>query len=334
MSTLGANFRQPSVGGSRLSVYSSGSTIRTARTGGKAAAASRSAKSMRTKWYKKPLVASAFYTDLQRGSWHIGFYSVFVSIWTTLTSAFDIYCLHEATPGSSHTGYYIISFDFVYVGNGDVRNLLMSVAVFSMLGGVVLFFASCYLLDGLRKEDEKTFQFWLWTMGIFAPFKVVSWAFSGIVNDMIFVYNVLMLLAWFGFNIINCFGWVCIYSLYLELRDLSKLQDLAKLKMDTMSSVPASRGAGSIYGRNNSRPTSPSAPNPTYASLGPSEASRQSRGAQYQYSQQQPTQYTTIQQQHQNPQIVINPDRNAYPSAYQDPVYATRGQGSQSSDIF
>ena len=87
------------------------------------------------------------------------------------------------------------------------------------------------MLDGLRKEDEKTFVPWLWTMGLFAPFKVVAWGFSGIVNDMIFVYNVLMVLAWFGFNIINCFGWTCIYSLYLELRDLSKLQDLAKLKV-------------------------------------------------------------------------------------------------------
>ena len=42
-----------------------------------------------------------------------------LSIWTIFTSGFDIYCLHEAAPGSSHTGYYIISFDFVYVGNAD-----------------------------------------------------------------------------------------------------------------------------------------------------------------------------------------------------------------------
>ena len=32
-------------------------------------------------------------------------------------AGFDLYCLHEATPGYSHTGYYIISFDFIYVGN-------------------------------------------------------------------------------------------------------------------------------------------------------------------------------------------------------------------------
>ena len=50
-----------------------------------------------------------------------------VGIWTTLTSAFDIYCLHEAMPGSEHTGYYIIAFDFVYVGNGDGKQFVKSI---------------------------------------------------------------------------------------------------------------------------------------------------------------------------------------------------------------
>ena len=48
---------------------------------------------------------------------------------------------------------------------------------------------------------------------------------------MIFVYNVLMLLVWFGLNILNCFAWVVIYSVYLEFGDLSKIQDLARLKV-------------------------------------------------------------------------------------------------------
>ena len=74
-------------------------------------------KKSKEPWYKKPIMKSAIYTDLQRGSWHIGFYTMFLSIWTIFTSGFDLYCLHEAAPGSSHTGYYIISFDFVYVGN-------------------------------------------------------------------------------------------------------------------------------------------------------------------------------------------------------------------------
>ena len=45
-----------------------------------------------------------------------------------------------------------------------VRNLLMMSAVFSLVGGFILFIASVTLLDSLRKEDERAFRFWLWTM--------------------------------------------------------------------------------------------------------------------------------------------------------------------------
>ena len=41
----------------------------------------------------------------------------FLSAFTIFTDGFNLYCLHEAAPGSSHTGYYIFSFDFVFVGN-------------------------------------------------------------------------------------------------------------------------------------------------------------------------------------------------------------------------
>ena len=51
----------------------------------------------------------------------------FLSIWTILTSTFDVYCLHEAKPGSSHTGFYIFSFDFVYVGNPHSEFSLINV---------------------------------------------------------------------------------------------------------------------------------------------------------------------------------------------------------------
>ena len=33
------------------------------------------------------------------------------------TAIFDMYCLSMAEAGSSHYGYYIISFEFVYAGN-------------------------------------------------------------------------------------------------------------------------------------------------------------------------------------------------------------------------
>ncbi len=75
------------------------------------------------------------------------------------------------------------------------------------------------------------FSGWLWVMGIFTVWRWMSWIYGSIVNDMIFAYNIVMFIAWFVFNIINPFAFTCIYSLYLELNDLTKIQDLAKLKV-------------------------------------------------------------------------------------------------------
>ena len=55
--------------------------------------------------------------------------------------------------------------------------------------------------------------------------------FLGIVNDMIFAYNIIMLIAWFFFNVINVFSFLCVYSLYLELNDLTHLEDQQRLKV-------------------------------------------------------------------------------------------------------
>lgn len=252
MSTLG---RKPasSIGGSRASIYSHASTARSFRTARGARSNHHNNKPL--PWYKKPLITHAFYTDLQRGSWHIGFYTFILSIWTIFTSAFDVYCLDEAKPGSNHTGYYIISFDFVYVGNPHIRNLLIMEALFSLFFAIALFVTSVMLLDGLRKEQETQFKAWLITMGLFTCWRIVSWGFSAIVNDMIFTYHILMFIVWMILNVLDVLSWICIYSLYLELTDLTKLQDIARLKMNTMSSLPASRAA-SIYGTS-SRPTSP-----------------------------------------------------------------------------
>ena len=74
---------------------------------------------------------------------------------------------------------------------------------------------------------------WLYIMAFFTPWKWLVWLYAGIVNDIIFAYNIIMLIAWFFFNIVNTASFICIWSLYLELNDLTKLQDLAKLKVGT-----------------------------------------------------------------------------------------------------
>lgn len=40
-----------------------------------------------------------------------------LSIFTIITSCFDLYCYAMAAPGSTHYGYYVISYQFVYVGS-------------------------------------------------------------------------------------------------------------------------------------------------------------------------------------------------------------------------
>lgn len=48
---------------------------------------------------------------------YLGISLKFVAIFTIITAIFDIYCLGMAAPGSTHYGYYFISYEFVYVGN-------------------------------------------------------------------------------------------------------------------------------------------------------------------------------------------------------------------------
>ena len=104
-------------------------------------------------------------------------------------------------------------------------------SVFSLLGGIALFVTNVLLLDGLRKEQETAFKGWLYTMGVFTVWKIVAWGFSCIVNDPIFAYHIIMAIAWLFFNVLNVFSFLCVHSLYLELSDLTKLQDLARLKV-------------------------------------------------------------------------------------------------------
>lgn len=63
-------------------------------------------------------------------------------------------------------------------------------------------------------------------------FRTFAFIFAAIVNDLIFAYNVLMLLCWIVFIIASVYGWLLVYSLYIELSDLTKLEDLAQLRVN------------------------------------------------------------------------------------------------------
>lgn len=215
--------------------------------------ASRSMKSVKIPWYQKPIITNAIVLDIQRGAMMTAIYGVCLGIFTVCSSVFDIYCLSQAAPGSTHYGYYVISYEFVYVGNMHVRNALIVFALFSMVGGVAVFVTSIMLLIALTKEYEKKMLPWVYVFAIFTIFRVFAFIFFCIVNDMIFAYNIMMCLLWVVFSCLSIYGWLLVYSLYIELTDLTKLEDLAHLRMGTMQSLNAST-THSIAG---SRPTTP-----------------------------------------------------------------------------
>lgn len=100
---------------------------------------SRSMKSVKIPWYQKPILHNNKYVNVQRGAMLAALFSFvsyiniffffklrgiqlllifkFLSVFTIATSIFDLYCLSMAAPGSTHYGYYFISYEFVYVGN-------------------------------------------------------------------------------------------------------------------------------------------------------------------------------------------------------------------------
>eukprot|EP00099_Drosophila_melanogaster_P022413 NP_649883.1 pasiflora 2, isoform A [Drosophila melanogaster] len=214
---------------------------------------SRSTRSVRIPWYQRPLLKNNQYIDIQKGAMLVGLFAIFLSLFTIATSIFDIYCYAMAAPGSTHYGYYIISYEFVYVGNKHVRNMLIVFALFSLIMALINFVTSVLLCVALRKEYERKVMPWLWSFAIFTVWRALALIFFAIVNDLYFAYNVIMVLLWTIFCVLSIYGWAVVYSLFLELVDLTKLEDLAHLRMGTMASLHAST-ANSLAG---SRPTTP-----------------------------------------------------------------------------
>ena len=157
-------------------------------------------------------------------------------------SVFDVYCLEEATPGSSHTGYYWISYEFVYVGNHHIRNILVFASLISIAGSVALFVTSCVLLNALRLENQTGFVGWLLTMTVFTSWKIIHLGYSSLVNDLIFGYHIFTFFSWLLFSTVSIMYILIVYSMYHEFRNLSKMEDMTRYKMDVTSR------AGSVYG--------------------------------------------------------------------------------------
>ncbi|XP_076052900.1 protein pasi2 isoform X2 [Oratosquilla oratoria] len=196
-----------------------------------------------------PILQNAGFTNVQRGSVFAAVYSIFQGLFAIVTGIFDIYILVLATPGESHTGYYLFSYDFVYSGNPHVRNSLMLFGGVTAVGGLALIVTSIMLLQGLRKEIETRMEPWIWCMAIFNVWRFLIFIYSTVVNDMVFSYHIVMCIFWMFFVVMNVYAWLVVHSFYHELCEVARLEDIARVKMETAST----------YTGFNSRPTTPGA---------------------------------------------------------------------------
>lgn len=192
-------------------------------------------------WQRRPIIKTAYFLDLQKGSYAAAIFTLVESMLLLFLSLFDLYCLIEARPGSRHFRSFGFSFLFVYSGNKYVRLSLVLVSILLALSAIALLFTSIIIIPALKKEYEVKFRPWLMTMTVFVGLRTFAIIFQSIANDLYFAYHQAMLLLWLILIPINVFALLIVYSNYQELSDITKIEDMAKLKMSTLSSLQGSR---------------------------------------------------------------------------------------------
>lgn len=192
-------------------------------------------------WQRRPILKSAFLTDLQKGSYSASIYALIQAMFQMVIAIFDLYCLIEARPGSRHFRSFGFSFVFVYAGNEHIRRSLIASSLLLLFSASYLMVSSMILMAALKKEHEAKFKPWLMAMGIFIGIRTVTLFFQSLVNDLYFGYHQFMLIIWLILTVFNVFAFLIVVSNYQELSNITKLEDMAKLKMSTLSSLNASR---------------------------------------------------------------------------------------------
>ncbi|GBL87164.1 hypothetical protein AVEN_270459-1 [Araneus ventricosus] len=203
------------------------------------------------KWYhRRPLLRNALFTDLQKGSYIASIYTLVQSIFTQILAVFDLYVLIEASPGSTHYRYFGINFLFVYSGNKHIRNLLILCSVVSFFLAIYMLVVSVILMRALRKEVEQKFKPWLIAAVVFTTWSFCSIFFRSTVNDLYYGYHQAMLIIWTLLLFFNVFFILVVLSNFQELADITRLEDMARLKTGTMSSLNTTSHSLSHYSVN------------------------------------------------------------------------------------
>lgn len=72
---------------------------------------------------------------------------------------------------------------------------------------------------------------WIWCMAIFTVWRSLVIIYASIVNDMVFAYHIIMCLFWILFILGNVYAWLVVHSFYHELCEVTRLEDVARVKV-------------------------------------------------------------------------------------------------------
>ena len=81
------------------------------------------------------------------------------------------------------------------------------------------------------QEYELRLEPWLWCVGTFTIYRSLVIIYASIVNDLFFGYHILMCLIWVFLILTNVYAWLVVHSFYHELCEVTRLEDVARVKV-------------------------------------------------------------------------------------------------------
>ena len=81
------------------------------------------------------------------------------------------------------------------------------------------------------QETERQIRPWLLVMFGHTGWRLFALVFGSLVNDLYFAYHGLLCFIWSALILLNVYGWLVVWSFFNELTEVSKLEDIAHLKV-------------------------------------------------------------------------------------------------------
>lgn len=72
---------------------------------------------------------------------------------------------------------------------------------------------------------------WMWSSMVWWVLRVLALIMFAIVNDLMFVYNVFIVVVWSLALPAAVYGWLLVHTCYLEFASITRLEDLAHLRV-------------------------------------------------------------------------------------------------------